>query len=193
MEDQLSDKFIIREVLDGNREVFAVLVDKYKSGLYRLLLGMGSKHLDAQDLVQETFIIAYQKLRDHNDQCSFAAWLYAIAINRFKDLQRRKKFSFDDNSLLSEKDKSPTPEEQYMRKEGALEMHKKLSILPERYRIVLLLRYANELTYDEISEITGMSMHQVKNHLFRARQKLKKQWPQVKEDPNEKMGIHQPR
>ncbi|AKG34630.1 RNA polymerase sigma factor [Paenibacillus durus] len=193
MNEQVSDEYIIGEVLKGKREVFAVLVDKYKSGLYAFLLRMGASDQDAQDLAQDTFIMAYQKLHNLSSNCSFVAWLYAIAINRFRDLKRRKRFSFGVNSLLLEKDQSPTPEEQYMRKEEKLEIHKKLAKLPERYRIVLLLRYTNELTYEEISDITGMTMHQVKNRLFRARQKLKKQWPQAKEDSNEKMGIQQTR
>lgn len=176
MKDVNNDESIIAEVLAGNREAYAVLVDKYKSGLYRLLLGMGANHQDAQDLTQEAFIKAYQNLRDHQGQSSFAAWLYAIAINRFRSLKRRKTFGFTNHSMMQEKDGAPTPEEQYMRKEAELEMRKKLSKLPERYRIVLLLRYTNELSYEEISEITGMPMHQVKNCLHRARKKLKFQW-----------------
>lgn len=191
MKDQDNDEALITEVLKGNQEAFAILVDKYKSGLYRMLLGMGANHQDAQDLAQETFINAYQKLRDHESQSSFSAWLYAIAINRFRSLKRRKTSGFAGSSLVQEKDHAPNPEEQYMRKEDELEMQKKLSKLPERYRIVLLLRYTNELTYEEICAITGMSMHQVKNRLFRARQKLKKQYSTPKEVSNEKMGLQQ--
>ncbi|MCL6603542.1 MAG: hypothetical protein K6T94_11755 [Paenibacillus sp.] len=75
MKDHDNDETIIAEVLMGNPEAFAVLVDKYKSGLYSLLIGMGADHQDAQDLTQDTLIKAYQKLRDHNTQSSFAAWL----------------------------------------------------------------------------------------------------------------------
>jgi RNA polymerase sigma-70 factor (ECF subfamily) len=189
MKDQDNAEIIIAEVLAGNREAFAVLVDQYKSGLYCLLLGLGASHQDAQDLAQETFIQAYQKLRSHNEQSSFAAWLYAIAINRFKSLKRRKVFSISGGSLPEEKDHAPTPEERYMIKENELEMQKKLSRLPERYRIVLLLRYTNEMTYEEIAAITGMTLHQVKNRLHRARLKLKKQWGIQKEDSNEQMGL----
>jgi RNA polymerase sigma factor (sigma-70 family) len=193
MSHQDNDETVIAEVLKGNHEAFAVLVNKYKSGLYRLLLGMGANHQDAQDIAQDTFIKAYQKLRDHDEQSSFAAWLYAIAINRFKSLKRLKTFGYSGNTLMHVKDHVPTPEEQFMRKEDELEMQKRLSKLPERYKIVLLLRYTNELSYEEISNITGISMHQVKNQLFRARQKLKKQWPKSKEVSNEKMGLHQTR
>ncbi|WP_438493921.1 RNA polymerase sigma factor [Paenibacillus sp. IHBB 3054] len=191
MKAQENDEQIIAEVLQGNREAFAVLVDRYKSSLYGLLLGIGASHQDAQDLAQETFIKAYQKLREHHGQSSFAAWLYAIAINHFRSLKRRKSPGLTSSNLLEEKDRGPTPEEQYMRKEDELEMHRKLSKLPERYRIVLLLRYTKELSYEEISAITGMPMHQVKNCLHRARQKLKKQWSKSREGSNEKMGLHQ--
>jgi RNA polymerase sigma factor (sigma-70 family) len=190
MEEQTDDKTVIREVLAGNREAFALLVDKYKAGLYRLLLGMGASAQDAQDLAQESFIKAYQKLPDHNGQSSFAAWLYAIAINRLRDLQRRKKVSLAAIPLLAQKDHPSTPEEQYMRKEEELEWQKRLSGLPDRYRIILLLRYTNELTYQEICGITGLNMHQVKNRLHRARQKLKKQWYHAKEDSSEQTELY---
>ncbi|WNS45615.1 RNA polymerase sigma factor [Paenibacillus sp. MMS20-IR301] len=189
MRDQDNTEMIIAEVLAGNREAFAVLVDQYKSGLYRLLLGLGASHQDAQDLAQDTFIQAYQKLRSHNGQSSFSAWLYTIAINRFKSQKRRKSFSFTGGVFPEQRAEEPTPEERYMIKENKLEMQKKLDRLPERYRIVLLLRYTGELTYEEISAVTGMNLHQVKNRLHRARLKLKKQWPTAKEDSNEKMGL----
>lgn len=192
MKDQDHAEIIIAEVLAGNREAFALLVDQYKSSLYCLLLGLGASHQDAQDLAQETFIQAYQKLRSHNGQSSFAAWLYAIAINRFKSQKRRKTLSFL-GSMPEQKDHAPNPEEQYMIKENKLEMQKRLARLPERYRIVLLLRYTNELTYEEIAAITGMTLHQVKNRLHRARLKLKKQWIRQKEDSNEQMGLPYPR
>ncbi|MHA6529644.1 RNA polymerase sigma factor [Paenibacillus sp. BAC0078] len=191
MKEQDNDEAIIAEVLAGNREAFAELVDKYKSRIYGLLLGMGANPQDAQDLTQETFITAYQKLRGHNSQSSFAAWLHAIAINRLKSLKRKKSFGFSSSPLYPVIDGSATPEEQYMRKESELEMHSRLAKLPERYRIVLLLFYNNELTYEEISNITGMPMHQVKNRLHRARLKLRKQWSKPKEASNEKMGLYQ--
>lgn len=189
MQEQVHAETIIAEVLAGNREAYALLVDQYKSGLYRLLTGLGASHQDAQDLAQETFIQAYRKLRSHNVQSSFAAWLYAIAINRFKSQKRRKVFAFTGESVPEQKDRAPTPEEQYMIKENRLELQHKLARLPERYRVVLLLRYTSELTYEEISAVTGMTPHQVKNRLHRARLKLKKLFPKPKEDSNEKMGL----
>lgn len=193
VEEQIDERQVIAEILEGNREAFALLVNKYKSSLYRLLLGMGASRQDAQDLAQEAFIKAYQKLPDHNNQSTFAAWLYAIAINRFKDMNRRKKVGFAALPLLVNRAPSPSPEEQYMRKEAELEWHKQLLRLPDRYRVVVLLRYVNELSYDEISEITGLSLHQVKNRLHRSRQKLKKQWSLEKEDSREQMELYQPR
>ncbi|QWU13803.1 RNA polymerase sigma-70 factor, ECF subfamily [Paenibacillus sophorae] len=191
MTDKVNDEIIIGKVLEGDREAFAALVDKYKSGLYILLLGMGASHQDAQDLAQETFINAYRKLSGHNSQSSFAAWLYTIAVNRFRDVKRRKTFSVASNPPNAQIDGTPTPEEMYMRKESELELHNLLSRLPGRYRIVLLLHYTNDLSYEEISAVTGMSLHQVKNRLYRARQKLRKLWLQPKEASHEKSALHE--
>ncbi|ASA21176.1 RNA polymerase sigma factor [Paenibacillus donghaensis] len=191
MEDQSNEKWIIQQVLNGDPEAFAGLVDKYKSALYGLLLGMGASHQDAQDLAQETFIKAYRKLRDHREQSSFASWLYTIAINLFRSQKRRRTFGFVEQSLLQKKEDALNPEEQYMRKEAQLDMQQKLAKLPERYRIVLLLRYTNELSYEEIAAVTGLTIHQVKNRLHRARLKLRKQWSHSKEDSHETIGLRQ--
>lgn len=180
MTESIEDKMIIERVLEGEREAFAVLIDKYSSRLYFFLLEMGSSPPDAQDQSQETFILAYRKLRSHQSQSSFSAWLYAIAVNVFREAKRRKRFSFANDLLNIQIDDSPTPEERYMRRESEVELQRMIQKLPQRYRIVLLLYYTEDLSYEEISAVTGITMHQVKNRLYQARRKLKKQWPDKK-------------
>jgi RNA polymerase sigma-70 factor (ECF subfamily) len=145
---------------------------------------MGSSPQDAQDQAQEAFIQAYRKLRSHRLQSSFSAWLYAIAVNVFREARRRKRFSFTNDLLNVQIDNSPTPEERYMRRESEVELQRMIQKLPQRYRIVLLLYYTEDLSYEEISAVTGLTMHQVKNRLYQARRKLRKLWPgkTMKED-----------
>lgn len=184
MTEPVEDRLIIERVLGGDREAFAVLIDKYSSRLYFFLLEMGSSPQDAQDQAQEAFIQAYRKLRSHRLQSSFSAWLYTIAVNVFREARRRKHFSFANDLLNVQIDNSPTPEERYMRRESEVELQRMIQKLPQRYRIVLLLYYTEDLSYEEISAVTGLTMHQVKNRLYQARRKLRKLWPgkTMKED-----------
>jgi len=175
MNDPACDYAHIEEVLQGNKEAFTLLVGKYKNNLYRLLRGMGASPQDAQDLTQEAFIKSYQKLRDFRRDSSFAAWLYAIAINLFRDQARRKNLHTVQAVTSDIPGTLGIPEDSYMHKESELALSRRLDNLPETYRIVLLLRYSNELSYEEISLITGMPLNRIKNALHRAKKKLRKQ------------------
>ncbi|MEC0245492.1 sigma-70 family RNA polymerase sigma factor [Paenibacillus chitinolyticus] len=163
----------IESVLSGNKNDYAYLVDRYKNKVYMLLRGMGAEPQDAQDLTQEAFIKAYRKLDQHDPEKSFAAWLYTIAANGFKDAKKRKAIPA---ALLAEReqDADKGPEEILLLSEEQKEMRHRISKLPSNYRLVLLLRYTNDLNYAEISEIMGCPVSKVQNDLYRARLKLKK-------------------
>jgi len=166
------DQDLVEEVLLGRKEVFAMLVDKYKDNIYGIFRGMGAIHQDAQDLTQETFIKTYRKLASHNRDRSFASWLYVIAVHTFKDHVKRK------SVLLSheqpEVQERETPESLYLRKETNHELRSLLELIPMDYRLVLLLRYVQELSYEEIADITEMSTMRVKNCLYRAKKSIYK-------------------
>ncbi|MGX4585620.1 RNA polymerase sigma factor [Paenibacillus chitinolyticus] len=167
------EKLHIEGVLRGNKNDFAYLVDRYKNKVYILLRGMGAEPQDAQDLTQDAFIKAYRKLDRHEPDKSFAAWLYTIAANIFKDSKKRKKIPTE---LLAEQDQiaEKGPEEILLLSEKQKEMQQRISKLPGNYRLVLLLRYTNDLNYTEISDIMGCPVSKVQNDLYRARLKLKK-------------------
>lgn len=82
----------ILNVLDGHKEDYSYLVNRYKNKIYGLLRGMGADHQDAQDITQETFIKAYRKLASHDLDKNFAAWLYTIATNVLKDLWKNSSY-----------------------------------------------------------------------------------------------------
>ncbi|WP_185929430.1 RNA polymerase sigma factor [Paenibacillus popilliae] len=168
-----SDKDIIEQILAGRQDLYAILVNKYKQRMYGLLRGMGATHEDAQDIAQEAFIKAYRKLADHDRSRSFASWLYTIVVRTYQDRFKRKQLAvveWEQESLLDE----ATPEMLYLRTESQRHIRQFIQQLPPTQRMVILLRYTNECTYEEIGEITNLSMHQVKNALYRAKQSLKK-------------------
>jgi RNA polymerase sigma factor (sigma-70 family) len=173
VKDPLEDQAVIEEILQGSKEAFSIIVDKYKYKIYSVLRNMGASHQDAQDLTQETFIKSYRKLASHSRDRSFTAWMYAIAINLLKDHVRSRPL-LSGQDQIDELQDDNTPEHYYLRKEWKVEVQRMLVHLPENYRIVLILRYTNELSYEEIGDITGMPSNQVRNCLYRAKQSLKK-------------------
>ncbi|EJW16156.1 RNA polymerase sigma factor [Paenibacillus alvei] len=167
------DRDIIAQVLGGRQELYAVLVNRYREQTYGLLRGIGASHEDAQDVAQEAFIKAYRKLADHDPCRSFAAWLYTITVRTYQDRCKRKQITlieWDQESVADE----TTPEMLYLRAESRQHVQQFIQQLPPAQRIVILLRYTNECTYEEICEITSLTMHQVKNALYRAKKSLKK-------------------
>jgi RNA polymerase sigma-70 factor (ECF subfamily) len=167
------EKQWIHNVLEGRKEEYAFLVDKYKNKIYSVLRGLGADHQDAQDLTQETFIKAYRKLSLHDPNRSFAAWLYTIASNLLKDLRRKTHHS--EWTVHSPPDPSTdtSPEETLLRTEHRTELQLLMQQLPPNYRIVLLLRYTNDLSYEEISGVLGVPLNKVQNDLYRAKKRLK--------------------
>ncbi|MCJ8011929.1 sigma-70 family RNA polymerase sigma factor [Paenibacillus sp. KQZ6P-2] len=173
MTDPSRDAALVRQVLAGHKESFAQLVDAHKNKIYGLLRGMGACPQDAQDYTQEAFLKAYRKLASFREDSSFASWLYAIAVNVMRDAGRRKKDIPADDSVLGQgRHHTETPELAYLRKENGREVQQLLDQLPDKYRIVLLLRYTNELSYEEIAGIAGIEVNQVRNRLHRAKKSL---------------------
>ncbi|WP_312886593.1 RNA polymerase sigma factor [Paenibacillus foliorum] len=167
------EKQQILRVLEGHKEDYAFLVNRYKNKIYGVLRGMGADHQDAQDLTQETFIKAYRKLASHDPSKSFAAWLYTIAANLLKDLWRKTR----QTERLADPPTDPSvgydPEETLLQTEHRTELQILIHQLPPNYRIVLLLRYTNDLSYEEISEVLDVPLNKIQNDLYRAKKRLK--------------------
>lgn len=165
------DHMIIEAVLNGNKQAYADIVRRYQNKLYGLFRKMGASEADAEDLTQETLLKAYRKLASHNPVQSFAGWLYTIAVNLQKDGWRRKK---PESPVLDEGCERQTPESKLLQKELRSELDRLLERLPEHYRLVLVLRYTNQLSHEEIASVTGMSIRQVTNIIHRAKIRLRK-------------------
>ncbi|MEQ7049024.1 sigma-70 family RNA polymerase sigma factor [Paenibacillaceae sp. P-4] len=168
-----TDDDIITLILNGKPERFADLVNKYKQKVYGILVGMGATHEDAQDTAQEAFMKAYRNLGSHESGKSFAAWLYTIVVRTFQDKFKRKALTLIelDTDNFIEVD---TPEHIYLKAESEADIHRLMLQLSDIQRLVLLLRYTEELTYEEMCAVTGLNMHQVKNALYRGKQSLKR-------------------
>lgn len=164
----------IREVLAGDKQAYAKIINKYKNQLYATILRMTKNPQDAQDLVQDAFIKVYHQLEKFNGQGTFASWLYRVSINHCMDVFRKKQYKIKHVEMSEQfvPDKN-NPEVIFLKREKQRHLEKLLATLPDDERMIILLRYANELSYEEISELLNTSVSTVRNKLHRAKKKMR--------------------
>ena len=178
-----TDAQLIQRILGGDQEAFSPLIKKYQKGVHALAWRkVGDFHI-AQELTQDAFLNAYQKLRTLKDPNAFAGWLYVIVANLCLDWLRKNRIPMEslDTTDSSEVDKvsysqyvSDKQEEaaDETRREVVKELLKKL---PESERTVMTLHYLGEMTIKAISEFLGVSQNTIKSRLSRARNRLRKE------------------
>ena len=170
----LEDYKIIAEVLDGNKESFSYLVDKYLlriKGLVYLVTNNGSI---VDDLAQDIFIKAYESLDKFENRSSFYTWLYSIAINKCRDEIRKKKFrNFISLDKINDYEATYMPDES-KNIENKILLKQALQKLKRDFREILILKEINDFSYQEISVILNCEIGTVRSKLSRARADLAK-------------------
>ena len=170
------EEAIVRRVLAGETEAFAELIDRYKVAVYNLCARMLHDPSEAEDAAQEVFLRAYNQLASYQTGRRFSTWILSIASHYCIDLLRRRRPSVDIDSIAFWKQSdAPEPEEVAVVGETRDEVRELLNKLPDKYRGVTVLRYWQDLSYEEIAEATGLSVGTVKTRLFRARELLAKE------------------
>lgn len=166
------DKYFVAEVLVGNINAFSGLIDKYQKQIFRLTFKMVQDYDDAKDLTQNIFIKVYQNLSSYNPNYSFFSWTYRIAINEsINFLKQKKTYKKIDKRMV---DKIGSPEDIFEKNEMTKNLEKAMQSMKPELCSILVLKYFQELSYNEISEIKEWPIDKVKAKLFQARQALKK-------------------
>jgi RNA polymerase sigma-70 factor (ECF subfamily) len=196
--DALDDASLVRRCLRGDVDCYDVLVRRYQRQVYSLLYRMLGSVDDAEDLVQDTFIRAYNALHSFRQDASFLTWLYKIAsnlgIDRIRARRTKGAASLDEEiesgrePAASERETSP--EAAAVRTSVSEVVHHEIMMLPERYRRVVLLRHVADMTIEEIAAELNLPTGTVKTHLFRARDMLRDRLRPVLEMENH--GTEQP-
>ncbi len=171
----------------GDAKAFDELVIRYEGKMYGFLMRMCGCADRAQDIVQETFMTAYRYLKGFRGEASFKTWLYRIASTSCMKSKRRRKneparhVSLDDlvpgegeTKGLVESSWPTTPAEELLNRELADHIQNSLMELPEKYRIVFVLRDVEEFSAEEVARTLGISVPAVKSRLHRARLFLRK-------------------
>ena len=177
------DAELIQRILQGDQDALSPLVKKYQKGVHTLAWRkIGDFHI-AQEITQDTFLTAYQKLRTLKNHNLFAGWLYVIAANLCRDWLKKNRLPMDSLDITDANEVDKVSYSQYVAEkqkadadETRREVVKKLlQKLPESERTVMMLHYLGEMTINAISEFLGVSQNTVKSRLSRARNRLKKE------------------
>ncbi len=173
---QIDDQDILRLIRkpETKNRGFRILIEQYQRRIYQVIRGMVLIHEDADDLTQNTFIKAYRHLDKFREDSGLYTWIYRIAVNEtLSFLEKKKKrffFSVDDHQEKLES---------YIDQPGSLdgnEIEKKLAkallTLPEKQRLVFHLKYQEEMTYEQMAEVTGTSIGALKASYHHAVKKI---------------------
>jgi RNA polymerase sigma-70 factor (ECF subfamily) len=175
--EQEQERLIVVKVQNGDREAFALLVDEYKGPVFKLAYDLTGDYQDAHDLAQDAFLKAFASLNyfDHNRR--FFPWLYTIALNLIRNWRKRKKKirfeSLDDHPEKKYECREADPERTAVEMQEARLLSAMIDRLPFVFREALVLRYYQDLPYEELSEILGISLSGAKMRVYRAIEKLR--------------------
>ena len=176
---QTTDAFIVQEVLSGKKEAYASVVDRYKRPLFNLAFRMTSSAEDARDLSQETFVRAYSRLHTYKPEKSLFTWLYTICLNLTRNhLGKKREVLAEKEEVLArrnagEADCHRSPEELMTEREKMRGLTEALHALPVDLREAVVLRYMQELSFEEVSQVLGVSLSATKMRVYRGLEKLR--------------------
>lgn len=168
-----ADAEAIRATLRGDRQAFARLVEKYQRPLYTVLRRLVRQHEEADDLLQECYLRAFQHLSEFDLNRPLYPWLYRIAVNLAISSMRRRKWLQPAASLDIFPTREASPEKNVTSEEFALALERALAKLPAEQRTILLLRTREDMSYQELSQTLGIEVGTVMSRLARAREKLR--------------------
>lgn len=180
--DSYSDELIVSKILEGDVELFEIIVQRYNQQLFRIVRGYVSDKKDAEDAMQSAYLKAFENLSQFRGEAQFSTWLSRIAINEALKKSKRRKdttdFSVTDhhnNDQTINGDDSYTPEAEVIEEDMNKHLENAIDKLPPKYRSVLIMREIEQLSTKETANVLGISRSNVKVRLHRAKKMLKKE------------------
>ncbi len=167
------DSAIIQRVLGGDSHAYAVLVARYRERYARFAVHMLGRREDAEDALQDTFLRAYRSLHRCEDPDRFGAWLFRILVNRCRTAGKRRgrrERTFVENEVAIAEAAEEHPAERSAWRE---EIDRALTRIPRDQREAFLLKHVEELSYEEMAELTGVGVSALKMRVKRACDRLR--------------------
>jgi len=182
IDNETSDAAYVQQVLNGNSDAFTRLVDRYYERCARFAVRMLGDRDDAEDALQQTFLRAYRSLGRYQEQDRFSAWLYRILVNQCRSAaaqrgRRERVFVREETALLNAADRR-----QGWSGEDEELVQRILAELDPLLREAFVLKYVEELSYEEMSAATGVGVSALKMRVKRACDRLRARWEHIKDD-----------
>ncbi|HEY0783573.1 MAG TPA: sigma-70 family RNA polymerase sigma factor [Thermoanaerobaculia bacterium] len=181
--DGIGDAELVARALAGSQEAFRHLVTRFERPVYTLVLRMVHDPASAEDLAQEVFVKAFRRLDSYDPARKLASWLFKIAHNTTIDHLRKSELDVVPLTAPEEDDRGDLlailadsshedPAAAAERRDMARVLSRAIATLRPEYRSTVVMRYVEDLSYQEIAEITGLPLGTVKTNLHRARKEL---------------------
>jgi RNA polymerase sigma-70 factor, ECF subfamily len=179
-----SDRELVATAVTGVEGSFEELVRRYQRPISAYVYRMVGNYESALDLTQEIFIKVYNSLTRYREEFKFSTWIYKIAHNAAVDHLRRSTTREQSLVIGQEGDQFDlpiesgrlSPEQESEQRERRVEIESVVRALPANYRELIILRHSQDLSYEEIVEVTGLPLGTVKNRLFRAREMMRQEF-----------------
>ena len=178
MMDSKTESEIIARVLKGDRQAYAMLVEEYKGPIFNLAYRMTDSLEEADDLTQETFIRAYQNLHRFDRDKKFFTWLYTIGINLIrnhlkKNVRDISYLAAADSVLEHHAQKHTTEVGETLSDDRMIRLEQVIRKLPVDLREAIILKFVQDLTFEEVANLTGDSVSAVKMRIYRGLENIK--------------------
>lgn len=171
------EDLLVSRARRGDATAFESLVRRYERYVYNLALRVVCNPDDAQDVAQQAFIRAWNALPQFRGESRFSTWLYRIVTNqcynRLPSLRRELAALDPEDEAVWLPDERQDPESAVLTADLRRRLHGAFAALPESYRLLVTLRHLQDMTYEEIAQVTGMPLGTVKTGIFRARRLLR--------------------
>lgn len=175
----ISDQILIKKILDGNDHAFRLLVEKYRTELFRTIYAVLRNQKDAEDATQEVFMKIYRSLPQYENQ-GFKTWMKRIAVNHAIDMKRKQARRHEDMVEAFEYDSLTSPRDHVevivITEEKRRLVRERLEDLPDNYREVVHDFYIAEKSYQQMAEEQQVQVKTIETKLYRARHWMKKHW-----------------
>lgn len=181
----LSDHRLIEATKEGDEDAFAEIIERYRNPLTNYIYRMLNDYEEAVDLAQESFVRVYFAIDRYHSNYAFSTYIYRIATNlaisEIRKRKRRRLFSLtglyqyegDDEKEFQPPDNKPLPEDNTVNAEKREVIEKAILALPEMYRVPIVLREVQELSYEEVAAVMELGLGTTKSRISRGRRLLR--------------------
>jgi len=179
MERREEEQQLVEDILEGDRDRYRTLVDRYAPMVFSVVNEFVDSENDAEELAQEIFVKTYERLSSFKGQSKFSSWLYMIAKNHCRDYaknvrRKNKRLSdIDKNELDNQLENSDPPDREMERRQWIGVLKEGLDSINKDYAEAFLMKYDNDMTYKAMSKRLDVSVSALKVRVYRAKKELK--------------------